>query len=196
LEDTGGSPLWDDAALNEFLAAAVRGYGACFPTEISTTVMVNAGVQSAVVSPVIEGSRVVRVFDAAGRSIPRRQSVEPGDSPLFGLASAQSWRWWGATLVLTIPASTTGSWQIDYLGWRVLPPDDVTTVDVIAGDEDIVVLLAVAAALDRRAVEDGKRGLGRSAAAMALNAAKAREAADALIVKRRRRAQGAWLSPV
>lgn len=190
LEDTGASPLWDDAALNDFLAEAVRRYGTRFPQERSATVTVSAGATSVAVSPPLEGSRVVRVFDEAGRLVPRQRASERNDAP-----AAQAWRWWGSTLVLARPAATTGDWQIDYLGGRTLPDDDVTPVDVVPGDEDIIVLLAGASALRRRAVEDSKRGLGRGADAVAAAAAAFQREADRLISARRRRARGGWLTP-
>lgn len=197
LEDTGGSPLWDDAALNDFLAEAIRRYGTPFPKELSTTVNVTAGATSAVVAPALAAGQVVRVFDGDGQPVPRHQAIEPGAVALAGLSTAQSWRWWGTSLVLAQAANATGNWQIDYLGGRTLPGDDVTAVDVIAGDEDIVVLLAAATALRRRTIEDGKRGLGRNAANVAIaSAADAfQNQAERLIQTRRRRARGGWTAP-
>ncbi|HEY7035084.1 MAG TPA: hypothetical protein VH482_27335 [Thermomicrobiales bacterium] len=193
LEDTGGSPLWDDAALNDFLAEAMRRYGVRFPKELSTTVNVVAGATSAVVTPALTAGQVVRIFDDVGQPIPRQQAIEP-DAALSGLVTAQAWRWWGSTLVLAQPAAATATWQIDYLGGRTLPTDDVTAVDVDDGDEDIVVLLAAATALRRRAIEDGKRGAGRGAGngPIAVSADVCRNEAERLIAARRRRARGGW----
>jgi hypothetical protein len=192
LEDTGGSPLWDDAALNDFLAEAVRRYGTRFPKELSTTANVTAGDTNVTVTEAIEADQVVRVFDEAGRLVPRQQAIEPNDAALAGLVTAQSWRWWGGSLVLAEAASATGVWQIDYRGGRSLPSDDVTAVEVIPGDEDIVVLLAAAIALRRRAVEDGKRGLGRGAGTVAVSAEVFQNEAERLMAARRRRARGGW----
>jgi len=194
LEDTGGSPLWDDAALNDFLAEAMRRYGTHVPKELSTTVNLSAGATSAVVTPALAAGQVVRVFDGNGQPVPRQQAIEPDGVALAGLATAQSWRWWGASLVLAQAAATTGTWQIDYLGGRTLAGDDVTAVDVVSGDEDIVVLLASATALRRRAIEDGKRGLGRGASSTTIaSAADALEnQAERLILARRRKARGSW----
>src|SRR5262245_48966635 len=118
LEDTGGSPLWDDAALNDFLAEAMRRYGMRFPKEMSTTVNVVAGATSAAVTPALAAGQVVRVFDGVGELVPRQQALEPDGAALAGLVTAQAWRWWGATLVLAQPTATTGTWQIDYRGGR------------------------------------------------------------------------------
>jgi hypothetical protein len=193
LEDTSGSPLWDDTALNDFLAEAMRRYGARFPKELSTTVNINAGATSAAVTPALTAAQVVRVFDGAGQLVLRQKATEP-DAGLAGLVMAQAWRWWGSMLVLAQPAATTGTWQIDYLGGRTLPNDDVAAVDVVAGDEDIVSLLAAATALRRRAIEDGKRGLGRGAGngPIANSAERFQNEAERLIAARQRRARGGW----
>jgi hypothetical protein len=194
LEDTGGSPLWDDAALNDFLAEAMRRYGARVPKEDSTTVNLSAGATSAVVTPALAASQVVRVFDGEGRLVPRQQAIEPDGAGLAGLVTAQAWRWWDSKLVLAQGAGAAEIWQIDYLGGRSLPGDDVTAVDVIAGDEDIVVLLASATALRRRAIEDGKRGLGRNGATASIadSAEVFQNEAERLLLARRRRARGGW----
>ncbi len=193
LEDTGGSPLWDDAALNDFLTEAMRRYGARFPKELSTTVSVTAGTTSATVTPSLTAGQVVRVFDSLGQLIPRQQAIESDNAALAGLVTGQAWRWWGSTLVLAQPAGITGTWQIDYLGGRTLPNDDVTAVEVIPGDEDIVVLLAAASALWRRTIEDGKRGVGRTAQVTVQAAAETfQNEAERLMSARRRRARGGW----
>lgn len=192
LEDTGGTPLWDDAAVNEFLAEGMRRYGTRFPLEHSTTVVVGAGATGIVVTPDLEADRVVRVFDGEGRLVPRQQGVETNGANIGDLGVAQAWRWWGTSLVLA-QGATAGTWTIDYLSGRTLPTDDVTPVEVIAGDEDIVVLLAAATALRRRAIEDGKRGLGRGGRLPTAESAESVLAqAEQLMQMRRRRARGGW----
>jgi hypothetical protein len=192
LEDTGGTPLWDDATLNDFLAEAMRRYGTRFPLEQSTTVVIGAGATSVVVTPDLEADHVVRVFDGEGRMVPRQHGVETNDGSISGSAIAQAWRWWGNSLVLA-QGATAGTWTIDYLSGRTLPANDVTPVEVIAGDEDIVVLLAAAAALRRRAIEDGKRGLGRGGKLPTTESAESLQTqAEHLMEMRRRRARGGW----
>jgi hypothetical protein len=190
LEDTSATPLWDDAALNDFLAEAVRGYGTLFPRELVTNVNVTAGLMSVpVASPAIEPERIARVFDAAGDVVPRRGEERNGADAGGGFE--QAWRWWAATLLLEHPVPVTGVWRIEYLGRRSLPSDDATAVEIVAGDEEIVLLLAAATALRRRAVEDAKRG-GRTTAIEAAAEAAQREA-EHLIARRRRRPRGGWL---
>jgi len=192
LEDTSETPLWDDASLNDFLAEAVRGYGTRFPMEQTTVVSVGAGETTVAVTPDLAADHVMRVFDSEGHLVPRQHAFEPTDTGSTGFATAQAWRWWGTSLVLAHGA-TAGTWTIDYLSGRTLPADDVITVEVIAGDEDIVVLLAAATALHRRAVEDGKRGLGRVGSLPTAGTAESlQEQAEHLMRLRRRRARGGW----
>lgn len=195
LEDTGTSPLWDDATLNEFLAGPGHRYGAMFPRELVTTLAVEVGVTSGPVpEPAIEGARIVRVLDETGTVVPRgRDDVEDGEPAAGVVTRGQAWRWWDGTLLLQRPASRAGSWRIEHLGGRPLPADDLTQVDVIPGDEGIVVALAAAAALRRRSVEEGKRGGAGGTIAMAADTAE-REA-DRLAANRRRRTRGGWLTP-
>jgi hypothetical protein len=189
LEDTGASPLWDDAAIDDFLAEGMRRYGARVPKELSTTVVIADGATNAVVTPALTAAQVVRVFDGTGTLVPRQQAIEPDGAVLAGLVTEQAWRWWGSTLILAQPAAA-GTWQIDYLGSRTLPGDDVTAVDLVDGDEDIVVLLTAATALRRRAIEDGKRGNRRGT--IVDSAEVLQREAERLIAARRRRARGGW----
>ena len=183
LEDSGATPLWDDAAANEALAGAVRRYGHRLPREATATVAVAAGTNAAPVANLaIEPERIVRVRDGTGTDVPRRRDLAD-DPPAAGLA--QAWRWWAGTLLLERPA-TAGTWTIEFLAPPVLPGDDATALDLPDGDEEIVLGLAVAILLDRRAVEDGKRG-GRTPTAMLA------AAAERLLARRARRARGGWL---
>jgi hypothetical protein len=188
LEDTSGTPLWDDATLNDLLGDAVHQYGARFPAERTATIAVTAGALSIPVAAVSSGTRIVRVRDGAIRPVERWRWHE--DGPGEGLA--QAWRWWAGSLALVRPA-TAGDWEVDYLDKRELPGDDVTPVELVPGDEEIVVLLAAAGALWRRSVEQGKRGLEPAALALSRVAAAYSREAERMMNARRRRAVGAWL---
>jgi hypothetical protein len=192
LEDTGGTPLWDDSALNDFLAEAMRRYGTRFPREQSTTVVVGAGATSVVVTPELATEQIVRVFDGEGLQVPRQHDIESSDAVVASLVTAQAWHWWGISFVLAQGANA-GTWTIEYLSGRALPADDLTSVEVVPGDEDIVVLLAAATALRRRAVEDGKRGLGHGKTLPTAESAETlQDQAEHLMRMRRRRARGGW----
>jgi len=191
LEDGAAVPLWDDAALNDALAGAVRAYGGRVPREAAAAVAVVVGAgRAAVPAPpagAIEPARIVRVVDPGGAVVPRQ---EEGEAAAGGASGGQAWRWWDGALIFRRPAAG-GTWQIEYLAPRLVPADDVSAVDLAAGDEEIVLALAQAAALRRRAVEDGKRG-GRPGGLAALAEAARAEAAR-LLAARRRRARGGWL---
>jgi hypothetical protein len=192
LEDTSGTPLWDDATLNDFLDTAMRHYGVRFPREQTTTVAVTAGELRIPVTPEIEAEQVQRIFDADGVLVPRQQAFDPHDTP--AVVTGQAWRWWNSTLILNQPAAGAGDWTIEHRAGRSLPDDDTTAADIIPGDEEIVVQLAIAAALRRRAIEDGKRGFGRHDSTVTLAAEHATTRAGQLIAARFRRARGGWLT--
>jgi hypothetical protein len=188
LEDTTGTPLWDDDTLNDVLADALGQYGVRFPAEQTASAASMAGSVVVPFSPYLEGREIVRVLDPGGRLVARMRwaVTEPAWSV------AQAWRWWNGTLILQHPA-TGGTWQVDYLARRELPDDDVTAVDIRTGDEEIVVLLAAAGALLRRAVEQGKRGLESAGLALTRVAECHAREAERLMAARRRRAAGGWL---
>ncbi len=185
LADANGGALWDDAALNDFLAEALRDYGTRFPREQSLTVNVAAGATSVAITPSIERHQVVRVFDPTGSPVPRQQGCEQA-------GSGQAWDWWNSTLRLTAPAAC-GTWRVDYLESRSLPGDDVTPVELPGADEAIVVTLAAAIAMRRRAVEDAKLGFGGRQNAAAAMAERLQRDAERMIAARQRRARGGWL---
>jgi hypothetical protein len=185
LEDTGPSPLWDDATLNESIAAAIRAYGAAFPRQVTTGVTVPAEATRVVTGATIDAARITRVTDAAGIWVP---PWPPWEDPPGQRTPGQAWRWWSGDLILAEPAAASGAgiWTVEHLTGRTPPATDGETLDVIAGDEEIVLGLAQAAALARRATEDAKRGM-RSDVASRADAA--RHTAERLIHHRRRRAR-------
>ncbi len=191
LQDESVTPLWSDATINEFLSAALRRYGVLFPKEAAATVLVNSGATSFAVAAVSEPGRIVRVLDDLGAAVPSQQRFDMNgqSGPV-----AQAWRWWNGSVFLAAPAPRTGNWSVEHLTGRSLPTDDVTAIEVIPGDEEIVVLFASAAALRRQVVAEGKQGLGRGRDPIALAAEAARLEADRLISARRRRVRGGWLS--
>ena len=186
LEDTTATPLWDDAALNAALEEAMGRYGARVPIERRLSVAIPAAATTVAVATPLSTRQVVRVLDARGEPVPRAW----GGSPHGG--DGQAWRWWGGSLVLTLPLGSAQTWTVEYLGPRPLPADDVTPVEVDPGDEDLVVSLAASAALTRRAVEDAKRGLNGQPVALVAAMVEA-ESGERLRV-RSRRATGSWLA--
>jgi hypothetical protein len=192
LEDTGVNPLWDDAALNDFIGDSIRRYGVRFPAERSVIVVAGSPATSLPVTPAIDAIQIVLVIDPAGDVVPRQIRTQR-DNGQGGLPTAQAWRWWNQTLLLAQPAAL-GDWRIDYLGGRLVPPDDVAAIDVNDGDEEIVIVMTAGTALRRRAIENGKRGDARAAMEMEQAAAAFDSLARQRIAGRVRRIRGGWFS--
>ena len=194
LEDTTAAPLWSDAALDEYLAGAMHAYGVRFPTRATTaTDPIANGATSVTLPAAVAESAIVAVRDAHGRDVPRT-SARSGPAPLDATGLIQAWSVWGGTLRLQRPAGgdEIGAWTIDYLAGRALVADDLTPQPIVAGDEPIVVALAAAHALERRAVEDAKRGV---AVAGTVDAARLfLTEAQRLIAARQRRVRGGSLA--
>lgn len=189
LEDTSGSPLWADAALNEALTEAMRQYGVRLPLASTATVNVLAGTTSYALPAGVTPRGIVQVLDGDGDTVVRdfilAGEASPGPANAGGLA--QAWSAWGSTLYLARTPGTSETWTLRYMGGRELVADDVTSQPIDAGDEPIVLALALAWAWGRRAGEDIKRGgSGRGALA---EEKRFTEMADDLVAARLRRAR-------
>lgn len=184
LEDSGSDPLWEDATLDAAITAAIRTYGAAFPRQVTAGVAVPAGATRVATGLTIDPARIARVIDAAGIWV----SPWPAGAEREG-ERGQAWRWWGGDLVLAEPVATSGAgiWTIEHQAGREPPVADDEAIDVIPGDEEILLGLAASAALSRRAVEDAKRGARGDASTLATAA---RQDAEALIASRKRRVRG------
>jgi len=194
LEDTTGAPLWSDAALNEYLAAGMRAYGARFARQATVaTEPISAAATSVVLPAGLLPTEIVTVRDAAGRDVPRA-SQRTGPAPVDATGLIQAWSAWAGTLRLQRPAASdeVGVWTIDFLTGRELAGDDVSQQPIESGDEPIVVALAAAQAMKRRLVEDAKRGapLAGPAAVVATFTAEAERLIDA----RKRRVRGGFVA--
>ena len=186
LEDLGAGPLWDDALLNEAIAAAIRHYGQRLPAHRTLSLTLAAGARDAVLPTDVEDDRIVAVVDPSGGRVPRHRAVAGDDTP----PAAQAWRAWGGLLALDLP-SAAGAWRVEYRAARAIPADDAVGVDVVAGDEEIVLDLAAAVALDQRVVADAKRGTANGV--LQARASMARQATERALAHRRRVVRGAWL---
>ncbi len=196
VEDTGGAPLWDDAALNEAIAGAIRRYSARFPREAAIDLAITSGGTSfPVVSETIDPTRIARVLDELGAVVPRYVETGRGPNATEAAAEEQAWRWWDGALRLTRPVATAATWRIEHWRARAVPVDDVTALDLIPGDEELIVALAVAQALARRVIEDGKRASStKGTGPLAMLAMAARAEAERLITQRLRRVRGGWVN--
>lgn len=181
LNDAGSPPLWSDPALDAALTDALRRYGAAFPKAQTLLVSVSAGAQwIALGANAVDPARILRVADPTGVAIPRQDERDPNPA-------GQCWRAWADGLALTRPARG-GLWRIDHRTTRAAPTDDAAPLDLLPGDEPLVLAWALAALLESRAVSDAVRGAPARDGVAVLAAAAWRDAA-ALLAARRRRAR-------
>lgn len=197
LEDTGAAPLWTDAALNDWLGQAVALYGVQVPAQATAaTGAITGGATSVALPGGVEAEGVVAVRNVAGETVSRFDDKATGAAPLDSRGLAQGWVAWGTMLRFRRPivgSAEIGVWSIDHAGGRVLVADDVTSQPIVVGDEPIIVTLATAMAMDRRAAEYGKRGDDDASKEMRAVAAAMRAEADAMIGARRRRPRSGFL---
>jgi hypothetical protein len=197
LEDNGAAPLWSDAALNAWLGEAVRLYGVQVPRQATAaTAAVTAGATTIALPAGVAAGAVVAVRNAAGATVPRHDDRLPGPAPSNARGASQGWRAWGDTLRLRRAAAgpdELGPWSVDHLSGRELLGNDLDPQPVEAGDEPVIVALAAAMALARRAVESGKRGDTTAAREMRAIAGAARDEAATLLAARRRRPRSGFL---
>jgi len=180
LEDTDPvAPLWPDAELNEWLAVAVREYGARFPREATVTIVAVPG-QAEYALPT-DARRVLRVESPAGWPVPRR-APRTGHEP----GAAQSWAHFGGAIGLGY--APTASLVVAYRGLYPFPANDSATFDLPDEGIDLAVAGATILALQRREIAAVKRRGGSPEVALALEAAR-RSYADALRCCRRVRTE-------
>jgi hypothetical protein len=196
LADEGPDPLWDDAFLNDALAEAIRRYSTHVPRQEVAAIGVAAGDREIEMPEDVNALRVVRVFDDVGNLWPRWEGAGVAPPVPHGQPGDATWRVWGNTVLLGHPAQRTGIWRIEHLVHRDAPEDDLMPVDIQPNDEDIIVALALAVALSRRAIAEGKRYTGRAGVhPLAAAARSAQVDADKMFWTRAHRARGGSLDP-
>jgi hypothetical protein len=182
LEDPTPAPLWTDAVLHDYLREALHRYSGRFPQQRTETLLAIGGEHLLPVTGPKGERDIARVILPDARVLPRMVEGDP----------TPGWRFWNGALVLNADAPA-GPWSVEYLALRELPDDDVTEIELPAGDEEIVVLMAASGALLRRSVEVGKRGLDTSSLALVRVAEAYERAAESLVRSRLRRAVGGAL---
>jgi len=162
LSDTTTSPLWEDDFLNDAIAEAIRRYSTPVPRQAVAAVEVLAGTREIELPPTVNAMRIVHVFDDRGTPWRRwEESSDPPPAPTGFAELPAVWRAWSTSVILGTPAPRTGTWRLEHYANRAEPVDDVLELDISLGDETLVIALAVAVALHRRAVAEGKRYNGR-----------------------------------
>ena len=136
--------VWTDAELDECLTGALEQYSDRYPAEIESVVAVGNGDKS--VALPAGAFAVRRVTLASGEVVPRRGAPSRTTS-----GEELAWEVFAGLLRFSRPlaAQNVRVWH--------LSPQSVTTLP--AADEGLVVLLAVAAAVDARAIQNAKRGI-------------------------------------
>jgi len=187
LADTGVDPLWDDAFLDDAIAEGIRRYSTHLPRQESASLAVTKGDRELDVPAGVNGMRIVRLFDDQGKAWQRWAGGMPLPVPAGPEGGDMTWRTWGTTILLDTAAPRSGYWRIEHLAPRDTPANDTDALDIQPGDEDLIVALALAIALDRRAIADGKRFTGRAGMHPLATAARtARIDADRLVWERMR----------
>ncbi|HWV24103.1 MAG TPA: hypothetical protein VNZ58_07925 [Thermomicrobiales bacterium] len=196
LADEGPDPLWDDAFLNDAIAEAVRRYSTHMPRQDVAAIAVQAGEREIEMPEDVNALRIVRVFDDRGALWPRWEGSGEAPPVAHGMPGNATWRVWGNAVLLGAPATRTGLWRFEHLVHRTEPVDDLMPLDIQPNDEDIIVALALAVALSRRAVSEGKRYTGRAGVhPMAAAARSAQVDADRMFWSRTHKARGGSLNP-
>lgn len=195
LADTSAEPLWDDAMLDDAIGAGMRRYSTRVPRQAVENVAVLAGDREITVPGTVNALRVIRVFDDLGIVWPRWEGASDNTpAPVSAPRPEATWRAWGDDLVLARAVPRDGTWRIEHLTHRVEPGDDVTPLDMQPGDDDLLITVAVAVALERRAIADGKLSSGKGPVhPLAAAARSARMDADRLFWERLRRVRGGFV---
>jgi len=146
LNDSGGTLLWADSLLNEYLNQAIREYSRRLPEEASTTITAVAG-QAAYTLP----ARLVTV----------KRIEQPEDQlRLPGERHAHSYRVFGGQLILDPAPGSAGSSQdiqLEYLRSYAEPAADGDTLATPAFHDDILVALVCERALRQISADEAKR---------------------------------------
>lgn len=193
LEDSGGSPLYADTTLNDYIVQAIRQYGTWAPLTKTTTTVVATDATTVTLPATVTEHLVVRVLDGTGADL-RVMNGRVGYGVLRSAYTEQAFRVWDGKLILQrkVSSSEAGTWSLDHLIPRPTPAADGDTLSIIAGDEPVVLQLAYAASLQQRATEDYKRGDPHYSEGRRL-ATEAKEAARVMFAQSRRRAHTTWM---
>ncbi len=147
LNDAGGTALWTDSLLNEWIAQAIRAYGRALPKEATTT-MTTVADQAAYALPA-DADRVLRVESPEG---------VPWSPDLGSRDSCGSYRTFAGYLNLAPAPPTSGETIcVDYLARFAEPAADNDTLATPAADDDVLIRLTVARALRWITLDEAKR---------------------------------------
>jgi hypothetical protein len=169
LNDAGGSPLWSDALLNQWLAEAIRDYGRSVPRESSTSIAAVAN--QADYSLPADCQRVVRVEHPTGFfRVPDPLSagdfVDPFTlsqaRPTHPIAEQLSYEVWGVFGAITLtlrpaPTDATYAIKVRYHAVFAEPAADGDTILTPAQDDDLLQWFVCNRALQWLGTDESKR---------------------------------------
>jgi hypothetical protein len=175
LNDSGGTPLWSDALLNEWIAEAIRDYGRNLPrqsVEAFSSVAAQAeyalAARCAAVARVEHPSGCIRVEDP----------LSPGDDGQLGWAgggvcapfgsrlevegAALAYEVWGppGNMILTLrpaPTASGESIEVRELQTYAEPSADGDTLATPGGDDDLLIWFVCNRALQWLGTDESKR---------------------------------------
>lgn len=195
LNDTGGTPLWSDALLNEWTNQAIRAYSRELPEEASTTIAAVAGQTSyALPARFRQALRVEQPKDTLRVPSSPFRVPRSGLSELGTRNSEQRWtyRTFAGSLILDPAPTAAGAdhdIKLEYLRSYAEPAADADVLATPAEDDDVLVQLACADALRWIGTDESKRARferQRGASPLAQAALYDRQARQAIATKRDR----------
>jgi hypothetical protein len=142
LNDNAATKLWVDADLNNWIVEAIRDYTRELPREISTTVVMVLGTASYVLPTDL--ITILRVEEPLGFL---RAPVETGD---------HGYRVFAGSIILD-PVPSAGTMKLEYLGRYTEPAADVDVIATPATDDDLLIDLTIARALEWIDLDEAKR---------------------------------------
>lgn len=167
LNDSGGTPLWSDSLLNEWINQAIRAYSRELPEEATATITAVAD-QASYALPartqrvlrVEQPADVVRVRISASRTSPG-DLIDLVDFQT-GTKSAGAWgyRVFASNLLLDPVPTSTGldqDIQLEYLRSYAEPTADGDTLATPSSDDEVLICLAAALALTWVGSDEAKR---------------------------------------
>jgi hypothetical protein len=171
LNDNAATKLWADALLNGYIVEAIREYGRELPREASATLTVVANQEAyALPADFVRAIRVeqpngvlrfplttMRTYDGTGTGFAALIDFENRVGQGGGKPGYRIWA--GSILLDPIPTSAGSSEDVrlEYLAAYAEPSADGSTIATPAVDDDLLVRIAAAKALDWISTDEAKR---------------------------------------
>jgi hypothetical protein len=159
LNDAGGTPLWSDAALNQWLDEAIREYGEHLPREASASLTSVAGQAEYALPGDVD--RVLRVEHPQGLF---RSAARPAGGDVLAVETIDltcapgTFDAWGGQLVLQPAPDASGqAIRVRYLATYATPTSDGATLTTPTRDDAVLVWAVCRRALRWIDTDESKR---------------------------------------